>query len=164
MNPIFEYAFYDHTFQVMPVKLTIAILLLLFALFEIIPKLSQLEFDTIDLKIGGLLSGFFGGLSGNQGALRTVFLIRANLSKESFIATGVVIACIVDVIRLSVYGEQIFKNTELNYSLIIISTISAFIGAFIGNKLLKKVTIVTIKYVVSAVLIIFSFLLGLGII
>lgn len=164
MNPIFEYTFYDHTFQVMPVKLTIAILLLLFALFEIIPKLSQLEFDTKYLKIGGLLSGFFGGLSGNQGALRTVFLIRANLSKESFIATGVVIACIVDVIRLSVYGEQIFKNTELNYSLIIISTISAFIGAFIGNKLLKKVTIVTIKYVVSVVLIIFSFLLGLGII
>ena len=164
MNPIFEYTFYDHTFQVMPVKLTIAILLLLFALFEIIPKLSQLEFDTKYLKIGGLLSGFFGGLSGNQGALRTVFLIRANLSKESFIATGAVIACIVDVIRLSVYGEQIFKNTELNYSLIIISTISAFIGAFIGNKLLKKVTIVTIKYVVSVVLIIFSFLLGLGII
>jgi uncharacterized membrane protein YfcA len=164
MNPIFEYTFYDHTFQVMPVKLTIAILLLLFALFEIIPKLSQLEFDTKYLKIGGLLSGFFGGLSGNQGALRTVFLIRANLSKESFIATGVVIACIVDVIRLSVYGEQIFKNTELNYSLIIISAISAFIGAFIGNKLLKKVTIVTIKYVVSVVLIIFSLLLGLGII
>ena len=164
MNPIFEYTFYDHTFQVMPVKLTIAILLLLFALFEIIPKLSQLEFDTKYLKIGGLLSGFFGGLSGNQGALRTVFLIRANLSKESFIATGVVIACIVDVIRLSVYGEQIFKNTELNYSLIIISTISAFIGAFIGNKLLKKITIVTVKYVVSVVLIIFSFLLGLGII
>ncbi len=164
MNPIFEYTFYENTFQVMPVKLTIAILLLLFALFEIIPKLSQLEFDTKYLKIGGLLSGFFGGLSGNQGALRTVFLIRANLSKESFIATGVVIACIVDVIRLSVYGEQIFKNTELNYSLIIISTISAFIGAFIGNKLLKKVTIVTIKYVVSAVLIIFSFFLGLGII
>ncbi len=164
MNPIFEYTFYDHTFQVMPVKLTIAILLLLFALFEIIPKLSQLEFDAKYLKIGGLLSGFFGGLSGNQGALRTVFLIRANLSKESFIATGVVIACIVDVIRLSVYGEQIFKNTELNYSLIIISTISAFIGAFIGNKLLKKITIVTVKYVVSVVLIIFSFLLGLGII
>ena len=164
MNPIFEYTFYDHTFQVMPVKLTIAILLLLFALFEIIPKLSQLEFDTKYLKIGGLLSGFFGGLSGNQGALRTVFLIRANLSKESFIATGVVIACIVDVIRLSVYGEQIFKNTELNYSLIIISTISAFIGAFIGNKLLKKITIVTVKYVVSVVLIIFSFLLSLGII
>ena len=164
MNPIFEYTFYDHTFQVMPVKLTIAILLLLFALFEIIPKLSQLEFDTKYLKIGGLLSGFFGGLSGNQGALRTVFLIRANLSKESFIATGVVIACIVDIIRLSVYGEQIFKNTELNYSLIIISTISAFIGTFIGNKLLKKVTIVIIKYVVSVVLIIFSFLLGLGII
>ena len=110
------------------------------------------------------MSGFFGGLSGNQGALRTVFLIRANLSKESFIATGVLIACIVDIIRLSVYGEQIFKNTELNYSLIIISTISAFIGTFIGNKLLKKVTIVIIKYVVSVVLIIFSFLLGLGII
>jgi acyl-CoA reductase-like NAD-dependent aldehyde dehydrogenase len=41
------------------------------------------------LPVGGLLSGFFGGLSGHQGALRSVFLLRAGLTKESFIATGV---------------------------------------------------------------------------
>lgn len=42
------------------------------------------------LPLGGLLSGFFGGLSGNQGALRSAFLLKAGLSKEAFIATGTV--------------------------------------------------------------------------
>ena len=33
-------------------------------------ELSWLEFDRRYLPLGGLLSGFFGGLSGHQGALR----------------------------------------------------------------------------------------------
>ena len=33
-------------------------------------------------------SGFFGGLSGMQGALRSAFLARAGLSKEAFVASG----------------------------------------------------------------------------
>ena len=44
------------------------------------------------LAAGGLLSGFLGGLSGHQGALRSAFLIKCGLSKEVFIASGVVIA------------------------------------------------------------------------
>ena len=165
MQPIIKYTLFDKTFEIMPVKLTIAILLAMFALFDIIPRLSKLQFDTKYLPLGGLLSGFFGGLSGNQGALRTAFLIRANLTKESFIATGVVIACLIDISRLSVYSNQIFKlGVQLNYTLILIATLSAFAGAFIGNKLLKKITIVSLQYFVACMLLVFSLLLGFGII
>lgn len=165
LQPLFIYTLYDKTFYIIPVKLTIGVLLFVFALFDIVPKLNKLQFDTKYLPLGGLLSGFFGGLSGNQGALRTAFLIRTNLTKEAFIATGVVIACLVDISRLTVYSNQIIRfGDQLNYSLIISATLSAFIGAYFGNKLLKKVTIKTIQYLVATMLIVFAILLGLGII
>ena len=165
LAPIFNYTFLDKTFYIVPVKLTIAILLFAFGLFDIIPKLTRLQFNIKYLPLGGLLSGFFGGLSGNQGALRAAFLIRANLTKEAFIATGVVIACLVDISRLTIYSNKFIRfGDQLNYSLIITATLSAFIGAYIGNRLLEKVTIKKIQYIVASMLIMFSILLGLGII
>lgn len=165
MLPLFHYSISGKTFEVMPVKLTIAILLTVFALFDVIPRLANLQFNQKYLPLGGLLSGFFGGLSGNQGALRTAFLIRANLSKEAFIATGVVIACLIDISRLTVYTKQIIEiGDQFNYTLIIAATLSAFLGAYIGNKVLKKITIKTLQYIVAAMLFIFAVLLGAGII
>lgn len=165
MQPLFQYSIFNKTFVVMPVKLTIAVLLMVFALFDIVPRLISLQFDKKYLPIGGLLSGFFGGLSGNQGALRTAFLIRAGLTKEAFIATGVVIACLIDISRLTVYSKQIISiGDRFNYPLIVAATLSAFAGAFIGNKFLKKITIATIQYIVATMLFIFAALLGLGII
>jgi hypothetical protein len=38
------------------------------------------------LPLGGVVSGFFGGLSGNQGAFRSAFLLGAGLGKDAFIA------------------------------------------------------------------------------
>lgn len=165
MQPMFEYDLSGHHFVVLPIKLIIAIVLFFFSCFEIIPSLANMQFDKKYLPLGGLLSGFFGGLSGNQGALRSAFLIRSNLSKEAFIASGVVIACLIDISRLSMYSKQIFSTEHsFNYPLIISATLAAFAGAFIGNKLLKKITVKTVQIVVAILLFIFSILLGLGII
>ncbi|MBP2830594.1 sulfite exporter TauE/SafE family protein [Aquimarina sp. U1-2] len=161
---LFSYQIGNRSYQVTIVKICIASLLIFFSLFDLIPKLKRLEIDTKYLPVGGALSGFFGGLSGHQGALRTAFLIRARLSKEAFIATGVVIACFIDVSRISVYAKDIWQlGDRLNYSLLITASAMAFIGAYIGNKFLKKITIHTIQIVVGVLLIIFSILLGLGI-
>ena len=161
---LMNYQLGSQTFEIKPIKLIIGIVLLFFSLFEVIPSLSNLQFDKKYLPIGGILSGFFGGLSGNQGALRAAFLIRANLSKQSFIATGVVIACLVDISRLSIYAEKIIKHhTNFDYTLITLATLSAFIGAYFGNKLLAKVTVKTIQNIVTVMLILFSVLLILGI-
>lgn len=164
LNPLYEYYLGTHLCSITPVKLVIAILLLCFVALEVIPALSALEFNKKWLPLGGLLSGFFGGLSGNQGALRSAFLSRAGLSKEAFIGTGVVLACFIDVTRLGVYSKSILSQVDsFNYTLIIAATLSAFAGAFLGSKLLKKVTVKTVQSIVTLMLLLFALYLGSGI-
>ena len=164
-NPIATYVLANKTFQITPLKLIIGFLLMAFALFDFIPKFKKLEFDKKYLSIGGMLSGFFGGLSGHQGALRSAFLIRAGLSKETFIATGVVIACLIDVTRLSVYLPKIMSNeVHLDYKLVGFATLSAFIGVYFGTKLLQKTTIAVMQNIVAVLLLTYGVLLILGII
>jgi uncharacterized protein len=164
-KPLLEYTLYNKHLVISPVKFTIAILMLVFTFIDFIPSLKNTEIHPKYLPLGGVLSGFFGGLSGNQGALRTMFLIKSNLTKESFIATGVVLACIIDITRLSLYSKKIIEHaTQLNIYLVCAATMAAFLGAYLGNKLLKKVTIHLIQNIVAIMLILFSILLGLGII
>jgi uncharacterized membrane protein YfcA len=161
---IFQYSLFDEIISIRPVKLTIACLLIFFSAFEIVPQLANFKFDKKYLPMGGLLSGFFGGLSGNQGALRSAFLIKAGLSKEAFIASGVAIACMVDISRLYVYLKPIKGiAAQANFSIIIASTLAAFAGAYLGNRLIKKITVKTLQYIVSVFLFVFSLLLGMGI-
>ena len=47
--------------MITPVKLIIAILLIIFSSLEIAPAVQRIQFDKNKLPIGGLLSGFFGG-------------------------------------------------------------------------------------------------------
>lgn len=161
LDPLLTYHFLGKELQILPVKAVISILMVAFALTELLPGLENLSFDRRYLPFGGIISGFFGGLSGHQGALRSAFLVRCGLSKEAFIATGVVIACLVDISRISVYTAH-FSMTGFNdHALLLLSaTLSAFLGAFIGNRLLKKVTMRTIQVIVSVML--FGIAMGLG--
>ena len=160
-----EYSLNHKVFQITLMKIIVAFLLIFFALFELIPKLKNLQFPEKYLPIGGILSGFFGGLSGHQGALRSAFLTKVGLSKEAFIATGVIIACMIDVSRMSVYFTNISKvKDSLNFNLIFVATLAAFIGVYFGNKLVKKITINTIQKIVAFMIILFAVGLGLGIV
>ena len=162
---IFSYSLAGRSFEITPLKLIIAFLLFVFALFDIVPKLMKLNFDSKYLPLGGALSGFFGGLSGHQGALRTAFLIRAGLSKEVFIGTGIVISVLIDISRLTVYAADILEiSSEIDYNLLIAATLSAFAGAVIGNRILKKITIETLHLAVGIMLLLFSALLALGVV
>ena len=165
VKPLFSYHLFGKTFDVYPVKFIISMLLILFASLDLIPYFSKLQFGKNKLPIGGALSGFFGGLSGNQGALRSAFLIKAGLSKEAFIGTAVVVSAFVDFTRLSVYATRFTKAglTE-NLNLVIIATLAAIAGAYIGNKLLKKITLHFVQITVAIMLIMLSLALGAGII
>ena len=165
MPEITEYRIGGATFQVTPVKLIVACVLLFFVLYDLIPRLAQIRFSSRHMIAGGLLSGFFGGLSGTQGALRSAFLIKAGLSKEAYIATGVVIACLVDIARLFVYTGSMTSAISLEkLPVVAAATLSAFVGAFAGSRLLKKVTLRGLQVLVAILLLIFSVLLGAGII
>lgn len=161
MSPLFHYDLAGKTLSVMPLKVVIALLMIVFSLFEIVPQLARLSFDRRHLAFGGVLSGFFGGLSGHQGALRSAFLLRAGLSAEGFIATGVVIAALVDFVRVPVYAVH-FSAADLRASgmLLFVAVLAAFLGAFIGNRLVKKVTMRAVQIIVAVML--FSIAIGLG--
>ncbi len=165
LPPLFFYTINGNLFEVSPVKFIVSILLIIFAIIELIPSFNKLEFNKNKLPIGGALSGFFGGLSGNQGALRSAFLIRAGLSKEAFIGTAVVVSAFVDFTRLSVYAVRFTKvGLHENITLVVCATLSAIAGAIIGNRLLKKVTLKFIQKLVAILLIIVSIALGSGLI
>lgn len=160
-GPLFTYALFGRNVSVLPAKLVIGLLLLGFALVEVVPRLRDRSFGPRYLPLGGVLSGFFGGLSGMQGALRSAFLARAGLAKEVFVATGVVIACLIDVSRLGVYSASLADvGAELDYPLLTAAVLSAFVGTVLGNRYLKKVTMLGIQRIVAVML----FLVALGLI
>ncbi|MCC7431725.1 sulfite exporter TauE/SafE family protein [bacterium] len=163
LEPFATYTFLQKSFKISLVGVVIAFVMIFFAVFEALPKFQKLNFDKKFLPLGGILSGFFGGFSGHQGALRSAFLVRLELSKESFIATGVVIACLIDFTRILVYSEH-FKQVSDNFPLLLAATVSAFSGTFIGNKLVKKITMKSIQIIVSVMLFVIAILIGTGII
>lgn len=162
-KPLFVYELAGRTFEVYPVKFIISILLIVFASLDLIPYFNQIQFGKDKLPVGGFLSGFFGGLSGNQGALRSAFLIKAGLSKEAFIGTAVVVSTFVDFTRLGVYSTELV-NTDLSGTLplVISTTLAGIAGSYLGNKLLKKITLRSLQIIVAVMLIILSVALGAG--
>lgn len=162
---IISYHLVKHSFHVELVNFTIGWIILIFAMFEIFPEINKLSINKNLLPIGGALSGFFGGLSGHQGAFRSLFLIKCNLSKEQFVATGILIACLVDVIRLSIYGVS-FLNMEIgkDFYLLLLTVISAFLGSYVANKYMQKITINLIKNIIILLLLFISIGLITGLI
>jgi uncharacterized membrane protein YfcA len=157
LRPLFQYELFGKDLMVRPVQFIIGILIFVFVIIEGLPKIKKMQIDQKYLPLGGISSGFFGGLSGHQGALRSMFLLKAGLTKESFIATGVVIACLIDFSRLLVYSAKFGSAFEEGYiALLIVAIIFAFLGVYIGSKLLTKITMRFVQILVSILLIIIA--------
>lgn len=164
LQPLLTYQMFGRQFQVMPVKLVVACLMVFFSLFELLPRFAGIAVNKKYQPLGGLLSGFFGGLSGHQGALRSVFLLKSGLSKESFIATGVVITLMVDIPRIIVYSVRLPLLQVDGLSMLAAAVLAAFAGAYLGNRLLKKVTLRTIQILVALMLLVIAAGLCLGLV
>ncbi len=153
-----------------PVKLTMGLLMLVFALFELLPRLRQLKFKRKHLFIGGILSGFFGGFSGHQGALRAAFLAKVGISTEAFVGTNAVIGFMVDMARIVTYTAMFLAAGTTSpigpdqWPLIIAGIISAFAGVVIGKRFMHKITMKTVQKVTGAFLLGIAFLLAAGMI
>lgn len=160
-----SYRLAGHVMTVTPVKLVVGMLIGVFSLLELTRGLKGRGMPPGLVPLGGLLSGFFGGLSGHQGAFRSAFLLRLDLDKKTFIATGVVIACLVDLSRLTVYaGHLDAPDVAANAGLLGAATACAFLGAFLGSRLLGKMTIEALHTLVGGMLLALSGLLCAGII
>jgi uncharacterized membrane protein YfcA len=167
--PLASWPFVGRIALVTPVKLVMGLLILAFALFELVPSLRGLRAPVRWLPLGGALSGFFGGLSGHQGALRAVFLAPLGLSPTQFVSTQAVLALLVDAARLLVYGWSLASvggaagAGAIPWYLVATATLCAFAGAYLGKRLLPKVTVAALHLVLGALLVVVGVALSLGI-
>ena len=164
IEPILTYVWIGKEMKVESIKLVIAILIITFAMFDIHPSFRHLQFSPSLLPLGGVISGFLGGLSGHQGAMRSAFLANTGLTKEQFIGTGVTIACLVDLTRLTIYGVHFSAIGVENLPLIATASIAAFLGVLVGRQWVKKVTMRHVQTFVAGSLIVLSLALGSGVI
>lgn len=157
-------------FEITVVKIVVAALIVFFALFELLPAFRRLEFPRKYVPFGGALSGFFGGLSGHQGALRSAVLSKVGMQTAAFVGTVSVCALMVDVSRLAVYGVSFFAEDFSQVAegrglgLIGTATLAAFVGTYASSRLLKKVTMRTIRYIVGAMLMALGIALAVGLV
>lgn len=165
-EPIHSYSIGDKTFEMTYLNIIIGALMIFFAWFDLSPKFSDWKVDAKYLPFGGLLSGFFGGISGHQGAFRAAFLSKSGLDKRQFVGTSNAIALVIDISRIPVYLGFIAIGTSHKMDLaaslsdgkmlLVVGIVFAFVGTFLGNELIEKTTIVGVQRLVGVLL----FLMG----
>ncbi|HLF19720.1 MAG TPA: sulfite exporter TauE/SafE family protein [Bacteroidota bacterium] len=105
---------------------------------------------------GGFFSGLMGGLIGNQGAIRSAYLLNYDLTKEAFVATATSIAILIDLTRIPVYIYQQAEQEKTAWGTLTVVIIIAFAGTFVGKQLLAKVSLEQFRKFVAAFLILFG--------
>jgi len=165
-----EYTLLGRQGAVTPAKLAVGLLIVVFAVLELTPRFDALAFPKRLMPVGGVVSGILGGLSGHQGALRSAFLIRAGLTKEQFIATGVASSVAVDVSRLIVYGVAFFARDWAVLRekgalwAVGAACVCAFAGSVLGSRLVWKVTLPALRRFIGIALLLVGLALGAGLI
>jgi len=168
--PIMSYTLGDKAHHVTLAGLVLGIMIAAFSLIELSPAFDRLRFERRRLSLGGALSGFFGGLSGHQGALRAAFLAKAGLDRDAFLGTSVVCAVIVDVARLTIYGASFFGQHvtavagSSDVRLVVVATLAAFVGSFVGTRLIRKVTMRALQRIIGVAMLFLGVAIATGLV
>uniref|UniRef100_A0A831Z057 Probable membrane transporter protein n=1 Tax=candidate division WWE3 bacterium TaxID=2053526 RepID=A0A831Z057_UNCKA len=101
------------------------------------------------LSIGGAV-GFFAGLTGTAGAMRTAFLSTLGLAKANFLGTSNAIAFFVDFTRVTVYAGSGILKFDLPFWAAVLGV--SILGSLIGRKVVLRIKEKTFYRVVSAAL------------
>lgn len=149
---VFHWQVFGRDFTPSAAGVVIGLAMIVFAALELMPWFQRLAAPPKLIPIGGLLTGFVGGLTGQQGALRSMFLFKSGLDATKYIATGTLIAILIDLSRLPTYVASFADNT-LAFSgrpgaLIAVGTVCAFAGAWLGARYMKKATIGAVRVLV----------------
>jgi uncharacterized membrane protein YfcA len=100
----------------------------------------------------GLLSGFFGGIAGNQGGLRASALMAFRLEPRVFVATSTATGLLVDAARTPIYVWKAGSILAGAAPLIAIATVGVVAGTLIGERILLGMRPVTFRRIVSGLI------------
>lgn len=100
---------------------------------------------------GGAVSGFIAGLIGTGGAIRSVCLLAFGLPKEVYLGTSAAIALVVDGTRLPIYLAGGLLPPQMAPVLVSLIAV-AFAGAWVGQRLVRRVSVQAFRRLVRAML------------
>lgn len=167
-KPAFRWGVMGYEFTPSAAGVLIGAVLIIFAVLEMTPWFQKLKAPPHLVPVGGAATGVFGGLTGQQGALRSMFLLRTGLDAKQFIATGVLVSILIDLARVPTYfGTFAASSAELGERqmwLIGFGTIAAFAGAWLGSEYLKKATNDLVRVMVASLMLLIGGPMVLGLI
>lgn len=98
---------------------------------------------------GGMISGFFGGLAGNQGGIRAAALLSARVPATAFVATATAVALLVDLVRVPLYVIGAPAVLSANGAVLLAASVGAIIGTLAGRVVLRAISETVFRAVVS---------------
>ena len=165
---LFSWSAAGKEFGPTPAALAVGLVMIVLGALELQPWFQKLAAPPQAAPLGGLATGFLGGLTGQQGALRSIFLLRLGLDPARFIATGALIAVLIDLSRLPVYALTVggtAGDMGARQGLLVgWAVVCAFAGAWGAVRWLKKVTIGLVRGLVAAAMLSIGAAMALGLI
>lgn len=132
--------------------MVLAVLLLFVAGSELTGLSRRLRFTGISAWIAGVLSGFLGGLVGNQGGIRSAALLGFSLPRDVFVATATAIALFVDGARLPIYLATASDQLWAAAGTISMASVGVVAGTIAGSRLLRNIPEAVFRKVVAIML------------
>jgi len=130
----------------------LAVFLIMYAVYSLFkPKLAVKKSQWTAI-LGGSLSGFFAGLIGLGGAIRSSFLVAFDFPKEVYVATSAMIAVVIDFTRIPTYILTGSVQARSELYLIPFLIVSAYFGVKLGKILLSRIDQQTFRRIVSIAL------------
>jgi uncharacterized membrane protein YfcA len=127
-------------------------LLLFVSLSEFTGLSARMRFSGPIAWIAGALSGFLGGLVGNQGGIRSGALFGFHLHRDAFVATATATGLIVDAARMPVYFATEGAAIAAAWYPVLVASIGVVIGTLIGRRLLARIPDAQFRRIVAIVL------------
>ena len=115
------------------------LLLVFVGISELTGLSRRMRFGNVPGLIAGAVSGFFGGLVGNQGGIRSAALLGFDMDKNAFVATATAVGVIVDAARMPAYFVTQGRQMSAIWIIIAVATLGAVIGTIFGQRLLRLV-------------------------
>jgi len=135
----------------------LGVFLITYVLFLAIKPRFKLEKSWRTAIIGGGISGFFAGMFGIRGAIKSAFLSAFNLPKATYLATTGLISILMDSTRIFAYWYGgLVLDVSLTRGLLFFIPVS-LVGSYIGQYFVHKIPQEKFRFVIAV------FLLSVGI-
>ena len=133
----------------------LGVFLLVLVLWRHLPVANVREMPLRGFVGVGLAQGFLSAIFGGAGPFGAHFFLSYGLVRNAFVGTVAVATILVNLTKTGVYGGYSLLSTDLLLAAVGVGLVMA-IGAYLGARIVRKVSDNAFKYIVEAVMVVSS--------